>query len=194
MTFEDIAVPAVPGSFVSLTAPYSQNGLTLTPTATGAPTISTHFDADYLNPGVGGEIHKGNDAESAKVEFSGGNFNLLSIDIVKWSLASGDSSLTLTFTGSNGSTHDVSYNFTGTIDFAALGGFTNIAWVVMSVPDINALCPPNGTGICSGVVFDNITVAGAETPLPAALPLFAAGLGALGVIGWRRKKRTALAR
>ena len=30
-----------------------------------------------------------------------------------------------------------------------------------------------------------------ETPLPAALPLFAGGLGALGLIGWRRKKKAA---
>lgn len=28
------------------------------------------------------------------------------------------------------------------------------------------------------------------TPLPAALPLFATGLGALGLLGWRRKGRT----
>ena len=27
------------------------------------------------------------------------------------------------------------------------------------------------------------------TPLPAALPLFATGLGALGVLGWRRKRK-----
>jgi len=33
-----------------------------------------------------------------------------------------------------------------------------------------------------------VTVA-ATTPLPAALPLFATGLGALGVLGWRRKKK-----
>jgi len=31
------------------------------------------------------------------------------------------------------------------------------------------------------------------TPLPGALPLFATGLGALGVLGWRRKKKTATA-
>ncbi|HUL86553.1 MAG TPA: VPLPA-CTERM sorting domain-containing protein [Pseudolabrys sp.] len=29
------------------------------------------------------------------------------------------------------------------------------------------------------------------TPLPAALPLFVTGLGALGLIGWRRKKKAA---
>jgi hypothetical protein len=27
------------------------------------------------------------------------------------------------------------------------------------------------------------------TPLPAALPLFASGLGAMGLIGWRRKRK-----
>ena len=30
-----------------------------------------------------------------------------------------------------------------------------------------------------------------ETPLPAALPLFASGLGALGLLGWRRKRKQA---
>jgi hypothetical protein len=28
------------------------------------------------------------------------------------------------------------------------------------------------------------------TPVPAALPLFATGLGALGLLGWRRRRRT----
>ena len=28
-----------------------------------------------------------------------------------------------------------------------------------------------------------------ETPLPAALPLFTTGLGALGLLGWRRKRK-----
>ena len=32
-----------------------------------------------------------------------------------------------------------------------------------------------------------------ETPLPAALPLFASGLGALGLIGWRKKRKAQLA-
>jgi hypothetical protein len=33
----------------------------------------------------------------------------------------------------------------------------------------------------------------AATPVPAALPLFVTGLGALGLLGWRRKKRAAVA-
>jgi len=31
----------------------------------------------------------------------------------------------------------------------------------------------------------------ASAPLPAALPLFATGLGALGLLGWRRKRKAA---
>ena len=31
------------------------------------------------------------------------------------------------------------------------------------------------------------------TPLPAAVPLFATGLGALGLLGWRRKRKDAAA-
>ncbi len=30
-----------------------------------------------------------------------------------------------------------------------------------------------------------------QTPLPAALPMFATGLGALGLLGWRRKRKVA---
>lgn len=33
----------------------------------------------------------------------------------------------------------------------------------------------------------------AQTPLPAALPLFASGLGAMGLFGWRRKRKKAAA-
>ena len=29
----------------------------------------------------------------------------------------------------------------------------------------------------------------APTPLPAALPLFATGIGGLGLLGWRRKRK-----
>lgn len=35
--------------------------------------------------------------------------------------------------------------------------------------------------------------AGAPVPLPSALPLFATGLGALGYLGWRRKRKAAAA-
>jgi hypothetical protein len=36
-----------------------------------------------------------------------------------------------------------------------------------------------------------VTSQAAATPLPGTLPLFAGGLGALGLLGWRRKKKAA---
>ena len=42
--------------------------------------------------------------------------------------------------------------------------------------------------------FDAISLADANAvPVPAALPLFVTGLGALGLFGWRRKRKAALA-
>jgi hypothetical protein len=38
------------------------------------------------------------------------------------------------------------------------------------------------------IAIDNIAAVGA-TPLPGALPLFATGLGALGLLDWRRKRK-----
>jgi len=38
-----------------------------------------------------------------------------------------------------------------------------------------------------------LTIPTSATPLPGALPLFASGLGALGLLGWRRKRKATLA-
>lgn len=42
-----------------------------------------------------------------------------------------------------------------------------------------------------GLALGELTSDGGVTPLPGALPLFATGLGALGLLGWRRKKKAA---
>jgi hypothetical protein len=45
----------------------------------------------------------------------------------------------------------------------------------------NGYGPPSGGG--------TFTLTTITTPLPAALPLFATGLGGLGLLGWRRKRK-----
>ena len=43
----------------------------------------------------------------------------------------------------------------------------------------------------SGLAYDTggTGTTNGSTPLPAALPLFAGGLGVLGLLGWRRKRK-----
>lgn len=48
----------------------------------------------------------------------------------------------------------------------------------------------DGGGLLTSTSIDVVVL---PVPLPAALPLFAAGLGAFGFVGWRRKRRAAVA-
>jgi len=43
--------------------------------------------------------------------------------------------------------------------------------------------------LCLGCVNVLTSFTVTQTPLPAALPLFATGLGALGLLGWHRKRK-----
>jgi len=67
--------------------------------------------------------------------------------------------------------------------------------------DIGGICTGTGTtspscgmGVSTGIAYadttDNMINLLSSTPLPAALPLFATGLGAMGLFGWRRKRKT----
>jgi hypothetical protein len=63
---------------------------------------------------------------------------------------------------------------------------------------ISDACGYNGGPSCysqdnSGSFSVSISGSSAATPLPAALPMFVGGLGALGVLGWRKKRKPAAA-
>jgi hypothetical protein len=47
-----------------------------------------------------------------------------------------------------------------------------------------------GNATCTSITSQSVDVSAATT-LPAALPLFASGLGAMGLFGWRRKRKGA---
>ena len=66
-------------------------------------------------------------------------------------------------------------------------GFAGIIFDEIKITNIN-------TENWGGATLDNLqfnTVL--PTPVPAALPLFASGLGALGLLGWRRKRKNTAA-
>jgi hypothetical protein len=81
------------------------------------------------------------------------------------------------------------YSGTGTTIINSLytipGGFPTTA----SLQDFASIEASGGTagGVTTNTYEDAWYVA--ATPIPAALPLFASGLGALGLLGWRRKRK-----
>jgi hypothetical protein len=68
-------------------------------------------------------------------------------------------------------------NGTQTFDVVASGSSTTLDFLGYNVPANTFLTDVS-------VTQDEVA-----TPLPAALPLFATGIGALGLLGWRRKRK-----
>jgi len=62
-----------------------------------------------------------------------------------------------------------------------------VAWGINNSGQIVGYYGDNGTNPSGAHGFLATPIS--ETPLPATLPLFASGLGALGVLGWRRKRK-----
>jgi len=78
-----------------------------------------------------------------------------------------------------------------TVGFAATGSVVSILFLG---DPANTFGAGNWDFAIDNLAFNQNTVGGdntnGATPLPAALPLFATGLGGLGLLGWRRKRRT----
>jgi uncharacterized repeat protein (TIGR01451 family) len=76
----------------------------------------------------------------------------------------------------------VAANGTETLNIALL--VANFVGSLSNTAAVTAV--DNAQTVTSNTVTTMVTGA---TPLPAALPLFATGLGALGLLGWRRKRK-----
>jgi hypothetical protein len=66
---------------------------------------------------------------------------------------------------------------------------SNTSWEALDLIDGNFV--PVGFIGSPDIVFSAVGVQLTLTPLPATLPLLATGLGALGLLGWRRKREGA---
>jgi hypothetical protein len=91
------------------------------------------------------------------------------------------------FDGSPKDFSAVTFSPTGKLlDITALGTAIGNPAVSLTIVGLQATFFENGLAQVSST--DTIT---ATTPLPAALPIFAAGLGVTGLFGWRRRRKEA---
>jgi hypothetical protein len=96
---------------------------------------------------------------------------------------------------------DITLTFDGSILSPTLESTSGYYTTLQSYSfDVSSLVQPGlNTLSVSGVDVSGVAqyavgeLAPAPTPLPAALPLFATGLGAMGLFGWRRKRKNAAA-
>jgi hypothetical protein len=161
-TFE----PASTG--ILFTSPLSENGITFT-------VLAGHYDIEDF--GSGKFMNLDNQIEglvTMNITYNGGTFDLTSLDLVNF-VTSG----AFTISSNLGGVFNVPSSLGTVTSFGP--GFTGVSTVTIT------------ESLAGFMGFDNFTITptSAETPLPAALPLFATGLGALGLLGWRRKKRPA---
>jgi hypothetical protein len=181
----------------------------------GTSRANTVYTIDDILPEVGpsgpfvGEV-------SGTITTDGKIGALISTDIAGYSLTLSNSrlphSLSITLTPANSGLllNPGSLSATATNLLFDFDSTKPTIFIIDSVLSPSAICFEGFTGSCStppdsetlsfGNEFQRTftgvrSIASASaTPLPAALPLFATGLGALGLFGWRRKrKETAVA-
>jgi hypothetical protein len=197
MTFDLPHSPSY-GTICCNTTPYSEDGIIASPTQASGTSLpnDTHYDIQDLGlyggtPGTNsvGIIHRGNGGEQITFTFTGGNFDLASLDITGWDQDGDPTTLSGIFTSSKGGTRTVTNPTLGSLNFTGDANWANISFFSFTVPVGVGVCV-TGSVSCAGVGFDNVVMnAPVATPLPAALPLLVSALGALGLLTRRRKMR-----
>ena len=179
-------VSSLPANASTLTCPSggtgatnSTSGVTLTYTSAGTPTCGPFGNGNPLN---------GNGSDPVN---SLGYLTLdttSSVGLLTLTETTGVTSGTFSFTtagyqdfvlGFQGGTANTNPDY---FSFYLPSDVTSGSWAINST---------NGKTLSLGLLYGHTAAAG-ETPLPSALPLFATGLGALGLLGWRRKRKRAI--
>jgi hypothetical protein len=126
-------------------------------------------------------------------DFSGPPFLVQTIYNGALTLSGGGNGIGGSYTGTFQLFNDTSggtihADLTDLIGSGVLAGYTGFGTVDGTVA-FSPILPPNGFD----GTFDVTVSATLSNPLPAALPLFASGLGALGLLGWHRKRKSVAA-
>ena len=193
MRFLSALILPVVVSMLALIGPSHAGTVTVEITGNGTGTFDgsafsgSPFDFHLVGPDGGGNVV---DLTTATVSINGGSFNTFtnpmhiglnfSPDYAYFGYqAPGPDLIQLTFSGADFTALSSTNSFSG-----APTGFS-LAFI-----DV-----PTSGGLLSFTDFSDLNLSavstGSQTPLPAAFPLFATGLGALGLLGWRRKRKGA---
>lgn len=100
---------------------------------------------------------------------------------------SGETEVSLLTEGSDDGTFGSTAFFSTIVSLVDLDIVADNGRILFQLLETDNLISTSGTRI----QLDNVSVA--PVPLPAAFPLFAGGLGILGLLGWRRKRMAAAA-
>jgi len=96
------------------------------------------------------------------------------------------------FTFDVGGISIVEYTSTGAISGLGAGFVSpiDVSGAVLVITSTVAADSVHGS-VLSNIVLNDEGIQPSATPVPGALPLFATGIGALGLLGWRRKRKAA---
>ena|ERR1700733_2094450 len=154
------------------------------------PGLAAALTSDQLDPLTTSSGVFGGDATALALDVNFSDFGVL-----HGTSSTPFGSLLLTgFTGSLSGLNGMSVRDLLALAEAELGGSSTL----YDLEDLDSIAAQVTGGFEDGVVTqfatDHIELppSTSETPLPAALPLFASALGAMGLLGWRRKRKNAL--
>lgn len=192
--------PIVASSGTSST-PYTEDGMTISPVDESA--LSNHYDVYNDHPHLSPDptntnlvLHEGNDGSRHRYSLGGSAFDLLSVDIIGWLFGDDpvvtSTVVTIQTTAGGTATLNASAagtNPTGIWDLSGLAGFSDIVGFDMFMPNPDTSCSAGNN--CPNFAYDNVTFrtppATGVVPVPASLPLLAAGLVGLGLMARRRR-------
>jgi len=193
------AVIAATLASVAIVTSFAAPARAVTYSTSGAPeqvslgdTIGSQYDQLIINPYVG-NLTTGTIILNPLVFIAGVNatvpqfYNNLSSISETITVGTSTQSLTIPFN------LNISYSDTLTVIGGATLTFLDAGTLWQIVVNGLTIGPNSGGPMYANLTAQVTDPPVSQTPLPAALPLFASGLGAMGLFGWWRKRKKAAA-
>ena len=185
--FFDFTHSSLPGgTLISVDVGFIDNALSYNPTTQGAISSITASADKMLSTTVGNNPSGGTGGNSFRpMIVQGGNFYLAAISgpgVPEPGTTGWNTLFQAGLTASAFLQYDFSTGTFGTANPDFAGGP-----MLFGLGQLSGFFP----GYTATADYDNLSFTLVPTPLPATLPLFATGLGALGLLGWRRKRKAA---